>query len=367
MLTGEPGSRKTLAARWIADRFRLDDGFYQEFQVRSDSRAKDLRYDFDAVGWFRQSQIEQKAADKAKFLQPRALGHAFGWDREPDKPFVVLIDEIDKAPRDFPNDLLLELDQMRFVVEETQRTVGPPQQRPIVVITSNSERRLPDPFLRRCITHNIELGPDTVVEILARRLAGFDAQATLLRTAGQFWTSIDGGGPSTSTKAYISALLAGLPRRAGPALNVMVLTHVDADHITGLLELIVDDSAPAVGDVWFNGGDHLAVAAGIARPAKRNRVGASDGVPPAKVLTVRQGIDFSRAIEARGWPWNAAFQDGPVMTDGTNLPIRVGAAALTLIGPPKTKLASFQRECAQGPSTSHASGRQPDGAGEGDE
>lgn len=191
LLTGEPGSGKTLAARWIADRFGLAEGYFEEFQVRSDSRARDLRYEFDAVGWFRQSNIGSEPVDKTAFLQPRALGKAFGWDGQPVKPYVVLIDEIDKAPRDFPNDLLLELDQMRFVIEETQRTVGPPENRPMIVITSNSERRLPDPFLRRCVTHQIELTPETVFKVLERRLAEFGATADLLRHAAAFWKSLD--------------------------------------------------------------------------------------------------------------------------------------------------------------------------------
>jgi MoxR-like ATPase len=191
LLTGEPGSGKTLAARWIADRLGLADGNYEEFQVRSDSKAKDLRYEFDAVGWFRASQIAQHAADKSEYLHPRALGKAFGWNGELARPYVVLVDEIDKAPRDFPNDLLLELDQMRFTVDEDQRQVGPPSHRPVIIITSNSERRLPDPFLRRCVLHRIDLGVDTVMKILTRRLAEFNAPGTLLEASAKFWTSLE--------------------------------------------------------------------------------------------------------------------------------------------------------------------------------
>ncbi|MER9482966.1 MoxR family ATPase [Mesorhizobium sp. M0494] len=197
LLTGEPGSGKTLAAFWLAQQL-LDDGHFHEYQVRSDSRARDICYDFDAVSWFRQSQIAQKEVDKSAFLSPRALGIAFGWNGEEDaKPHVVLIDEIDKAPRDFPNDLLLELDQMKFTIAETGRTIGPPRQRPIIVITSNSERRLPDPFLRRCVTHHIEIKPETVLDILKARLEAYrgDAPANpqdnqLIEAGGAFWSGL---------------------------------------------------------------------------------------------------------------------------------------------------------------------------------
>jgi len=192
LLTGDPGSGKTLAARWIALRLGLEDDFYAEFQVRSDTRARDLRYDFDAVSWYRSSQLAAHPVPKEPFIHPRALGTAFGWNNEKplDKPHLVLIDEIDKAPRDFPNDLLLELDQMRFQIEETGTMVGPPAHRPIIVITSNAERRLPDPFLRRCIIHQIELKSETVMEILRRRLVGFGVQDQLIANATAFWTGL---------------------------------------------------------------------------------------------------------------------------------------------------------------------------------
>ncbi|MBZ9763373.1 MoxR family ATPase [Mesorhizobium sp. CA8] len=200
LLTGEPGSGKTLAAFWLASRLGLlSEDHFHEYQVRSDSRARDICYDFDAVSWFRKSQIEQDdVVDKSAFISPRALGIAFGWNGAEDaNPHVVLIDEIDKAPRDFPNDLLLELDQMKFTIAETGRTIGPPRQRPIIVITSNSERRLPDPFLRRCITHNIEIKPETVLEILTARLKAYRSGAQvgpqddqLVAAGGAFWSGL---------------------------------------------------------------------------------------------------------------------------------------------------------------------------------
>lgn len=199
LLTGEPGSGKTLAAFWLKIQLDLPDSHFMDYQVRSDSRARDVCYNFDAVSWFRESQISKTELDKWKYIEPRALGTAFGWPGKSDgaKPYIVLIDEIDKAPRDFPNDLLRELDQMQFKIEETDTEIGPPDLRPIVVITSNSERRLPDPFLRRCITHHIEITPQTVIDILRARLKAYRGNEVamkgdddLIEAGAAFWTSL---------------------------------------------------------------------------------------------------------------------------------------------------------------------------------
>lgn len=196
LLTGEPGSGKTQAVYWIALMLGLEDRVL-EFQVRSESRAKDLRYDFDAVSWFRESQIaalQKKAGpiSKRKHMTAGPLGTAFGWGELSDRPYIVLIDEIDKAPRDFPNDLLLELSQMRFAIDEVEdERVGPPVHRPMIVITSNAERRLPDPFLRRCVVHNIEMDEKTVIDIFTAKLRQFDLKDdALTKEAGKFWIGL---------------------------------------------------------------------------------------------------------------------------------------------------------------------------------
>ncbi|TCA23621.1 AAA family ATPase [Rhizobium leguminosarum bv. viciae] len=199
LLTGEPGSGKTLAAYWIASQLGLLEANFHKFQVRSDSRAIDLCYNFDAVSWFRESQISPgTVVNRERFVEARALGLAFGWrERNLTRPHVVLIDEVDKAPRDFPNDLLEQLDQMTFDILETGETIGPPPVRPIIVITSNSERRLPDPFLRRCITHHIEISFDDVMEILEARLGAFRQKLPgehnddqLVFAGATFWSSL---------------------------------------------------------------------------------------------------------------------------------------------------------------------------------
>ncbi|MDW9701585.1 AAA family ATPase [Sinorhizobium meliloti] len=171
LLTGEPGTGKTTAATWIAGRLGLD---LIRFQVKSNSRAQDLLYEFNAIDYFRAAQIAataaQPAPDKGDFVVKGPLWNAL---EASDRPTVLLIDEIDKAPRDFPNDLLFEIDRMEIVCHERggeRVRSSNPGLRPIVVITSNSERRLPEPFLRRCVYHHIVLDAATFAQILDRRL-----------------------------------------------------------------------------------------------------------------------------------------------------------------------------------------------------
>lgn len=167
LVTGEPGTGKTQCAYYAAYKLGIEPVIH--FQVKSDTTAGQLLYEFDAVQYFRESQVRKdssEAPDKADYVEPRALWQAM----TSDTPKVVLIDEIDKAPRDFPNDLLHELDKMEFVVAETGEKVEAPRaKRPIVVITSNSERRLPEPFLRRCVYHHIRFDKDLVRKAVANR------------------------------------------------------------------------------------------------------------------------------------------------------------------------------------------------------
>ncbi len=174
LITGEPGTGKTQAAYYAA--YKLGAEPVIPFQVKSDSSASDLLYHFDAVRLFRDAQLVEKGEvlDKSKYVEKRALWEAL----DSPTPRVLLIDEIDKAPRDFPNDLLLEIDKMEFRVPETGQMVRArtKSMRPVVFITSNSERRLPEPFLRRCVYHHLRFD----VSILEKAIqARKDEYATL--------------------------------------------------------------------------------------------------------------------------------------------------------------------------------------------
>ncbi|MDW9593535.1 AAA domain-containing protein [Sinorhizobium meliloti] len=189
LLTGAPGTGKTQMAYWLADTLEL--GEVLKMDVKSESRAKDLLYEFDALSWFRDSQIQKRSLPRGEYIEAGPLGKAFGWEAAPEMPKVVLIDEIDKAPRDFPNDLLNELDQMAFAVaEDNGREVRcPPECRPVIVITSNQERSLPAPFLRRCVQHRIELDPNTIKKILVERVGS--AMKANHQTSDDFATAMD--------------------------------------------------------------------------------------------------------------------------------------------------------------------------------
>jgi MoxR-like ATPase len=179
LITGEPGTGKTQAAYYVAYKLGVDklEGAIIHFQVKSDSTARDLLYNFDTVRYFRDAHLAGEAGNsgvgsihKRDYVERRALWHAFEWANQHQLPPILLIDEIDKAPRDFPNDLLHELDQMEFTVVETEEVVkAPPRLRPIVFITSNSERRLPEPFLRRCVYHHIRFDDQLIAQIVASR------------------------------------------------------------------------------------------------------------------------------------------------------------------------------------------------------
>jgi MoxR-like ATPase len=172
LLKGEPGCGKTQLAIAVAYELGLNLEFWA---VKSTSRARDGLYVYDAVGRLRDAQLAavgrlnttqiEQIDGPETYVRWGALGRAFRADR----CTVTLIDEIDKADIDFPNDLLLELDQRRFTVEETGQVVTA-QVPPIVIITSNDEKDLPDAFLRRCLFHYVEFPlSDRLTEIVQAR------------------------------------------------------------------------------------------------------------------------------------------------------------------------------------------------------
>ncbi|WP_417768577.1 AAA family ATPase [Stappia sp.] len=175
LVKGEPGTGKTVLAQEIAGALDAD---LIEWHIKSTTKAQQGLYEYDAVSRLRDSQLgDDRVHDISNYIRKGKLWEAFTADRRP----VLLIDEIDKADIEFPNDLLQELDRMEFHVYETGEMVSA-RQRPVVIITSNNEKELPDAFLRRCFFHYITFpDADTMTDIVEVHFPGLKAE--LLREA----------------------------------------------------------------------------------------------------------------------------------------------------------------------------------------
>ncbi|AKM31814.1 AAA family ATPase [Pandoraea faecigallinarum] len=160
LIKGEPGTGKTMLAEEVAAALGMP---LLQWHVKSTTKAQQGLYEYDAVSRLRDSQLgEERVRDIANYIVKGVLWQAF----EADRPVVLLIDEIDKADIEFPNDLLRELDRMEFYVYETRELVKA-RHRPLVIITSNNEKELPDAFLRRCFFHYIKFPePATMQSII---------------------------------------------------------------------------------------------------------------------------------------------------------------------------------------------------------
>ena len=232
LVKGEPGTGKTELARQIAADLGLR---LIEWSVKSTTRAQQGLYDYDAVARLRDSQLgDPRVGDIANYIRRGKLWEAFAADEK----VVLLIDEIDKADIEFPNDLLQELDRMEFHVYETDETVRAVH-RPIVVITSNNEKELPDAFLRRCFFHFIRFpDADTLARIVEVHFPGVK-QTLLAEALRQFYALRETPGlkkrPSTSEALDWIRLLAAEdldaadlradPRTALPRLHGALLKN----------------------------------------------------------------------------------------------------------------------------------------------
>lgn len=175
LVKGEPGTGKTELAKQIAASLGLT---LIEWHVKSTTKAQQGLYEYDAVSRLRDSQLgDERVHDVKNYIRPGKLWEAFTADER----LVLLIDEVDKADIEFPNDLLQELDKMAFHVYETGETITA-KHRPIVIITSNNEKELPDAFLRRCFFHYISFpDADTLTKIVEVHYPGIKKR--LLREA----------------------------------------------------------------------------------------------------------------------------------------------------------------------------------------
>jgi MoxR-like ATPase len=223
LLTGEPGTGKTECASYLAWKLRYGDRLI--FEAKSNSEARDLFYTYDTLGRFHAKENNSDKPDARDFIHYNALGEAIlqtrqrrevdsvlpkDWGHRGPAQSVVLIDEIDKAPRDFPNDLLNEIERLYFKIPElgNQMVRAGETFEPVLVITSNSEKNLPAPFLRRCVYYHIPFPEGRLEEIVESRLPEFaDSHSPLLSEAIAFFMHLRSRAASVEKPAATAELL----------------------------------------------------------------------------------------------------------------------------------------------------------------
>lgn len=329
LLTGEPGTGKTQAADFVGAYFGIP---VYKFLVKSTSTAQDLMYEFDAVGHLHWAQsdrresapgqgiAEETEAVRQGFLHKRALWETY----ETDGDAVVLIDEIDKASCDFPNDLLHELDQHSFPhpFDHTQWIKPRSGRPPLVIATSNEERRLPDAFLRRCIFHRIELTP-ALVEVAVESMAGMDGSA---------FPNLDSKTRDTARRRFWELREAqGLDKKPSTAELLTWLSILSAQRVdTQTLDTCRLAELPALGALIKDAGDLARLRHLFAREPKLDRARLKTLLSALLIKTPAQRQAFENLFSV--WcPDREADWPAPAEPSTTDKPLpgqpRVGEAA----------------------------------------
>lgn len=243
LIKGEPGTGKTLLAEEVAAALNRP---LLQWHIKSTTKAQQGLYEYDAVSRLRDSQLgDERVRTISNYIVKGALWEAF----ECDEPSILLIDEIDKADIEFPNDLLREIDKMEFHVYETQQTIVA-KHRPLIIITSNNEKELPDAFLRRCFFHYIRFPEaDTLSEIVKVHFPNL-ADDLLQAALSSFYALRNA--PGLKKKPSTSELL--------DWIQLLLYQNIDADSIRSASQT----SAPLIGALIKNEQD-LSLLERIAR------------------------------------------------------------------------------------------------------